>query len=183
MDGYDKHYEVSLFLDNALYSDYYLNKLCSSSDTSILCIPTVCSHSLGQRSFSYTALAVWNTMKSGHPTPSHPSHHQFKLIFFSSPTDCVCVWGGREWGGGEREKLVVYPKVWSFCVCFFLFPTYFVSYDRPCAQKRTHYYYYILSQMIIQVQSTTYRQVLPETKLLVCEMCRWYKSDSSPNKV
>ena len=29
--------------------------------------------------------------KSGHPTPSHPSDHHLKLIFFSSPTDCVCV--------------------------------------------------------------------------------------------
>ena len=34
-------------------------QLRSSSDTSILCIPTV--HSLGQRSFSYAAPAVWNT--------------------------------------------------------------------------------------------------------------------------
>ena len=24
MEGYDEHYEVSLFLDNALYSDYRL---------------------------------------------------------------------------------------------------------------------------------------------------------------
>ena len=34
----------------------------SSSDTSILCIPTVCIHSLGQRSISYAAPAVWNTL-------------------------------------------------------------------------------------------------------------------------
>ena len=33
-------------------------QLRSSSDTSILCIPTVCTHSLGQRSFSYAAPAV-----------------------------------------------------------------------------------------------------------------------------
>ena len=33
-------------------------QLRSSSDTSILCIPTVHTHSLGQRSFSYAALAV-----------------------------------------------------------------------------------------------------------------------------
>ena len=41
----------------------------------------------------------------------------------------------------------------------------------------------ILSQMIIQAQSTTSRQVLPKTKLLVREMCWWYKSDSSPHEV
>ena len=51
---------------------------------------------------------------SGHPTPCHPSNHYLKLIFFSSPTDCVCLGGGkreREWGrergkseGGEREN-------------------------------------------------------------------------------
>ena len=33
----------------------------SSSDTSILCIPTVCTHLLGQRSLSYAAPVVWNT--------------------------------------------------------------------------------------------------------------------------
>ena len=41
----------------------------------------------------------------------------------------------------------------------------------------------ILSQMIIYAQSTTSRHVLPKAKLLVREMCRWYKSDSSPHKV
>ena len=44
-------------------------------------------------------------MKSGHPTPSHPSNHHLKLIFFSSPTDCVC--GGTEGKkvrGRERER-------------------------------------------------------------------------------
>ena len=33
-----------------------------SPDTSILCIPTVRTHSLGQRSFSNAAPAVWNTL-------------------------------------------------------------------------------------------------------------------------
>ena len=51
--------------------------------------------------------------KSGHPTPSHPSNHHLKPIFFSSPTDCVCVWEGRIEGGGERE-LAVCSKVWEF---------------------------------------------------------------------
>ena len=37
-------------------------QLRSSSDTSILCIPTVRTHSLGQWSFSYAAPAVWNTL-------------------------------------------------------------------------------------------------------------------------
>ena len=40
-----------------------------------------------------------------------------------------------------------------------------------------------LSQMIFRAQSTTYRLVLPKTNLLFCEMCRWYKTDSSPHKV
>ena len=82
-------------------------QLRSSSDTSILCIPTVRTHSLGQRSFFYAAPTVWNTLpyESGHPTPSHPSNHHLKRIFFSSPTDCVCVcvWGG-ERGEGERGR-------------------------------------------------------------------------------
>ena len=37
-------------------------QLRSSSDTSILCVPTVRTHSLGQRSFSYAAPTVWNTL-------------------------------------------------------------------------------------------------------------------------
>ena len=37
-------------------------QLRSSSDTSILCIPTVRTHSLGQRPFSYVAQTVWNTL-------------------------------------------------------------------------------------------------------------------------
>ena len=49
-------------------------------------------------------------MKSGHLTPSHASNHHLILIFFSSPTDCVCVgWGGEEGRGreseGERERV------------------------------------------------------------------------------
>ena len=42
-----------------------------------------------------------------YPTPSHPSNHHLKLIFFSSPTDCVRVCGGGGDGereGGERER-------------------------------------------------------------------------------
>ena len=46
--------------------------------------------------------------KSGHPTPSHPSNRHLKLVFFSSPTDCVCVVGemgrGGERGGGKGER-------------------------------------------------------------------------------
>ena len=77
-------------------------QLRSSSDTSILCIPTVRTHSLGQRSFSYAGRQsdTLSFTKSGHPIPSHTSNHHLKLIFFSSPTDCECVCGG----GGGRER-------------------------------------------------------------------------------
>ena len=37
-------------------------QLHSSSDTSVLCLPSVCMHSLGQISFSYAALSVWNSL-------------------------------------------------------------------------------------------------------------------------
>ena len=43
---------------------------------------------------------ILSLTKSGHPTPSHSSNHHLKLIFFSSPTDCVCM-GER---GREREN-------------------------------------------------------------------------------
>ena len=52
--------------------------------------------------------------KSGHPTPSHPSNHFLKLIFFSSPIDCVGVGvGGR--GGGKREREG--ENLWSIAKC------------------------------------------------------------------
>ena len=38
------------------------HQLRSSSDTSILCLPFVRTHSLGQRSFSYAVPTVWNTL-------------------------------------------------------------------------------------------------------------------------
>ena len=67
-------YKLSSFCYNYLNSTapYYLTELLkiykpthqlhSSSDTSILCIPTVRTHSLGQRSFSYAAPTVWKTL-------------------------------------------------------------------------------------------------------------------------
>ena len=43
--------------------------------------------------------------KSDHPTPSHPSNHHLKLIFFQQ-SYWLCVCGGEEMGRerGEREK-------------------------------------------------------------------------------
>ena len=75
-------------------------------------------------------------MKSGHPTPSHPSNHHLKLFFSAVLLIlCMCVCGRDRkkggWGGGEREsererererKLVVYHKVWDFFFFFLFFP-------------------------------------------------------------
>ena len=65
-------YKLSSLCHNCLNSTApdYLNELLRiyrptrrpSSDTSILCSPTVRTHSLGQRSFSYAAPAVWDTL-------------------------------------------------------------------------------------------------------------------------
>ena len=60
-------------------------------------------------------------MKSGHPTPSHPSNHHLKLIFFSSPTDCVCVGGGTN---GLSQSVRSPPP-----------QTYFIACNGPCAPK------------------------------------------------
>ena len=55
-------YKLSSLCFNCLHSIYKpTRQLLSSSDTSILCIPTVCTHLLGQRSLSYAAPVVWNT--------------------------------------------------------------------------------------------------------------------------
>ena len=121
-------------------------QLHSSSDTSIFCIPIVRTHSLSQRSCVCVCVCVLRRQsgtlsltKWGHSTPSHPSNYHLKLIFFSSPTDCVCG-EGRGRAEGERGELVVYHKVWD------IFSTYFVSCngalcsEEAMAQKRTHYH-------------------------------------------
>ena len=63
-------------------------QLRSSSDTSILCLPSVRRHSLGQRSFSYAAPSVWNSLpckvrSSNTPTAfkSPLKSHLFKLSY------------------------------------------------------------------------------------------------------
>ena len=80
----------------------------SSSDTSILCIPTVRTHSLGQRSFSYAAPTVWNTLPYEIRSSNTISSFRSSLktyLFQQSYWLCAC-WGGGEkrGGGGERER-------------------------------------------------------------------------------
>ena len=115
-------------------------QLRSSSDTSILCIPTVRTHSLGQRAFSYAAPTVWNTLpyeiRSSNTISSFKS--SLKTYLFQQSywlCVCVCVWGGtwrerwerggegrRKGGRGERDgELVVYRKVWDFFSPLILF--------------------------------------------------------------
>ena len=69
-------------------------QLRSSSDTSILCIPTVRTHSLGQRSFSYAAPTVWNTLpyeiRSSNTISSFKSSLK-TYLFQRSYWVCVCV--------------------------------------------------------------------------------------------
>ena len=72
-------------------------QLRSSSDTSILCLPSVCTHSLGQKSFSHAAaLSVWNSVRFSYIV-RHT--HIFQIIFEISLLHavlltvhvCVCV--------------------------------------------------------------------------------------------
>ena len=59
-----------------------------------VCLLYARTHLLGQRSFSYVAPSVWNTLlyeiRSSNTLSS--SNHLLKPILSSSPTDCVCVW-------------------------------------------------------------------------------------------
>ena len=89
--------------------------------------------------------------KSGHPTPSHSSDHHLKVIFFSSPTDCVCVCGGGERGKeseGERRRerertSGLLQKCERFCFVFhlFCFMQWALCSEGEMAQKRTHFYH------------------------------------------
>ena len=99
-------------------------------------------------------------MISGHPTPSQPSYHHFKLTFFSSPTDCV--WGGgregeRGRGKGERER----ENRWSiakserfFFLTYCCFMKWTLCSEGEMAQKRTNYYYCYILRYLIHGQST-----------------------------
>ena len=116
-------------------------QLRSSSDTSILCIPTVRTHTRlvkGHFLLLRRQSGTLSLTKSGHSTPSHPSNHHLKLSFFSSPTDCVRGEREREKGRGEgrekgrergrereRERERTSGQSQSVCVLFF-FITYFV---------------------------------------------------------
>ena len=63
------------------------------SSLSFLCVHT---YSLGQKSFSYAALSVWNSLflcaKFEHQTHSHLSKHLWNLASSSCPIDCVCAY-------------------------------------------------------------------------------------------
>ena len=69
-------------------------QLHSSSDTLILCLPSVHTRSCRQRSFSYAAPSVWNAfpyeIRSSNTLSSFKS--SLEPIFSSSPTGCVFVW-------------------------------------------------------------------------------------------
>ena len=65
-------------------------QLCSSSDTSILCLPFVCTQSLGQRSFSYAALSVWNSLPCEvRSSNMHLWNHIWNLTSSSYPIGCM----------------------------------------------------------------------------------------------
>ena len=77
-----------------------IRQLRSSSDTSTLCRPSVCTHSLGQRSFSYAAPSVWNSppcnVRSSNTHMFQISHLQAILLTLCVCV-CVCVHGHLFW--------------------------------------------------------------------------------------
>ena len=118
-------------------------QLRSSSDTSILCIPTVCTHSLGQRSFSHAAPAVWNT----HPYEIRSSNtiSSFKsslktYLFQQSYWLCMYVGGRqreereREEGERQREREGVRERTSGLSQSVRFFPP-LISCNGPCAPK------------------------------------------------
>ena len=114
------------------------HQLCSSSDTSIFCVPTVHTYLLGQRSFSYAGASsqehspLWNQVSS---FKSSLKTYLFQQSY--CPTDCVCGVGREREGEGERgerEKERTSGLLQSVRV-FFFSPPYFVSCNGPCAQK------------------------------------------------
>ena len=77
---------ASVYLTELLIVYKSVRQLRSSSDTSILCLPSVCMHSLGQRPFSCAAPSVWNSLpckvRSSSTLPSFAlslKPHLFKL--------------------------------------------------------------------------------------------------------
>ena len=98
-------------------------QLRSSSDTSILCFPSVRTHSLGQRSCSYAVLSVLNSLpckiRSSNTLISFKSSlksYIYLQVILSAIGVCVC--GGVGGGGCVRERERLYRM---FCVTVFWF--------------------------------------------------------------
>ena len=108
-------------------------------------------HSFSQRSFSYVAPSVWNSLpcQAGHQIHSHLSNRLWNLTFSSYPVDSACMHAGA----------CVYMCMCVVCVCVcvlgcrsLFLPLSFVASSwgyAPCsssekliAHKRVHYYYY-----------------------------------------
>ena len=80
-------------------------QLCSSSDTSILCIPTVRKHSLGLRSFPYAAPTVWKTLPYEIRSSNTISSFKLSLItYLFQQSYCLCVFGRGKEGKRVRER-------------------------------------------------------------------------------
>ena len=81
-------------------------QLCSPSGTSILCLPSVHTHSLGQRSFSYDTSSVWNSLpwqvRSSNTLASYKSSlksNLFKLSYWLCVCACMHARGSLFWPG------------------------------------------------------------------------------------
>ena len=101
-----------------------------------LCLPSVRMHSLGQRSLSYAAPSVWNSLLRHVRYHSHLSNRLWNLTSSRYPTDrvyvCVYVYvckqgGGGGWGGGGVR------------ICFDLM-CYMLQF-REILHKRLHHHY------------------------------------------
>ena len=80
--------ESSVYLTGLLTVYRPTRQLCSSSDTSVVCLPSACTHSLAQKSFSCAVLSGTVSLSElDHQTHSRLLNHHWNLTSSSYPID------------------------------------------------------------------------------------------------
>ena len=131
----------------------------SSSDTTILYFNSVRKYSLGQRSFTYAAPSLWNSLHAqlGHQTRIFQIITEISLLqaillththilsLSLSLYGCVCVRERERESASEWVSAFVLTMFWFFVLCFVM--GYGLQFG-VTAYERIHYYYYYTTRFI-----------------------------------
>ena len=126
----------------------------ASSDASILCLPSVHTHSLSRRSFSCTAPSVWNNLSckiTGNQT--HLSNHLWNFTSLSYPTVCACTCARLFW-----QRL--------FVLCFVM--GYMLQFWETALKE-----YSVINNATVQERLTNTSELITAERPLVPDLLFW----------